>query len=68
MNDLKPCPFCGGSAILFKVKRNKGYVCCVECQTRTTTIHNDTDKELNWKQVAKNIWNRRINNENGNMA
>lgn len=64
--DLKPCPFCGGQAIIFKVKRYKGYATCTECQVRTITVSNDTDKELNWKQVATNLWNRRIRNETEN--
>lgn len=60
MSELKLCPFCGGQAIIFKVKKYKGYVTCTECKARTTTIFNDTDKELNWKQVATSLWNRRV--------
>lgn len=59
-NELKPCPFCGGKAIL-KEKYIKGvanrknyWVVCTKCQTRT--------QDRNRVCKALEEWNRRFDN------
>lgn len=69
--ELKPCPFCGGEAVLYhqssKYTNFDGdYVYCMKCGCRTRFFecyggtgkkHEDTEKE------ATNAWNRRSDNE-----
>lgn len=58
MNELKPCPFCGGNGIVIEgyprtYPRTNYYVACDKCKTTSDTYK---DKE---KAVA--AWNRRTN-------
>lgn len=64
---LKPCPFCGGEAVLYHqsskyTDKDGNYVHCMECGARTKLFecfggtgktHNDT------KEEAKTAWNKR---------
>ena len=56
--ELKPCPCCGGKAIIIQhisIYRNLHYyACCTECSMRTG-IYKD-------KRTVKIQWNRRANN------
>ena len=58
MNELKPCPFCGGSGHVYEDERlsikpydfPKWYIVCKKCGIRTPTAK--------MEQVVR-IWNRR---------
>lgn len=57
---LKPCPFCGATALLESFKERKGYgatVHCNSCLAAITTITYDTEKEA--VDDAMWAWNRR---------
>ena len=57
-NKLKPCPFCGGEALIYTntiIKNLPTYsVYCSECYARTYGMY-DT------KEQAIENWNRRVN-------
>ena len=63
MDELKPCPFCGGKAKLIKRKLKTGfyarggtyYVHCTRCLVRT-----ETNKNVN---LVIYEWNKRINDD-----
>lgn len=71
MNEkLKPCPFCGGEAVIKAVKKNDSFVIwceCKECIASTESYCPRTNKE---NEVLENIekcknwavkaWNRRV--------
>jgi hypothetical protein len=50
LNGLRPCPFCGGEAIL-KSAIDKGWVVCDNCKSRTLM-------EIGFVE-ARNRWNQR---------
>ena len=52
MNEIKPCPFCGGKAELFH--SYDGYYCvqCTVCYCSTLNFRKE--------QTAINFWNRRV--------
>lgn len=53
---LKPCPFCGGEAILIKEKIiTRFYVECKKCSAMTNLFTT--------KEEAIEVWNRRTNND-----
>lgn len=67
MNELKPCPFCGGKAVLFH-KGNTGnylvYVRCsiCKCQSKiffTPDLSAATDPESEVSIFAADAWNMR---------
>lgn len=61
MVELKPCPFCGGEALLRENKNSfvpRFYVRCgnKDCSVVCSTCNRDTQEE------AANLWNRRADN------
>ena len=62
--DLKPCPFCGGQAILFVHtfhKLNDSYsVGCSKCQAHTYSFYDTIG-------TAIDAWNRRANDDTRTM-
>ena len=71
--ELKPCPFCGGKAVIKAVNKNYGLtiLCqCNECGARTEGYCPNTNNEdatidniENCKNRALEQWNRRVNDE-----
>ena len=71
--ELKPCPFCGGEAVIKAVNRNYGLtIWCqyLKCDARTEGYCPDTNNEdatidniENCKNRALEQWNRRVNDE-----
>ena len=67
---LKPCPFCGGEAELYSMKRDKRKVLgiyymiatikCKSCPAKIEVAGQDSDRAF--KNAAK-VWNRRADNE-----
>ena len=56
MNDeLKPCPFCGGKAILDETNENEVFVGCYDCYAHTGLYC--------YKQDAIDVWNKRAQPE-----
>lgn len=63
MDELKPCPFCGGKAELKKETvwtRTEVYVKCTECWAMTKSVMADAEYCANDK--AAEMWNRRAEN------
>lgn len=61
---LKPCPFCGGEALLELFTVRKGYeanVVCSECLVYMPTITYDTEEEA--EEAVMRDWNRRAGGE-----
>ena len=62
---LKPCPFCGGKAVLEPYKARKGYEANIQCNggclALMRTITYDTEEEA--VEAVVNTWNRRADNE-----
>ena len=65
MSDLKPCPFCGGEAMLFVSDEGGVFVVCTKCQTRTKTLVDSLVYNKPTNAVGKVIeaWNRRANDD-----
>lgn len=64
MEELKPCPFCGGAAVVKKVPDTlvlPWYVRCdnADCSMWVATCNRNTQEEAIW------LWNRRANDEEG---
>lgn len=66
MNDLKPCPFCGGTAL--ELERCGGHYSWIQCLTCTMQGPNGATDEHNSKlygdhtkndRLAEELWNRR---------
>lgn len=62
---LKPCPFCGGKAV---VHVNDGVrVVCTECGAKTKSLVDGYSQGRPMGSAIKSVvkaWNRRTNNEN----
>ena len=56
--ELKPCPFCGGEAIIYKEK-GEVTIACKECQCGTAYINGASPIETKIEVAAKD-WNRRV--------
>lgn len=69
--ELKPCPFCGGEAVIKEVNKNYGLTIwcqCPKCGAKTEGYcpnTNNEDKTIdnieNCKNRALEQWNRRAN-------
>nr|DAV54163.1 MAG TPA: restriction alleviation protein [Caudoviricetes sp.] len=60
MDELKPCPFCGGEALLEPYRARKGYeasIQCNQCLCSMSTITYD-EEETAIEDIVK-AWNRR---------
>ena len=58
--ELKPCPFCGGKALLEEFSVRKGFEACIvcsDCLVTMSTITYDTQEEA--IEAAIEDWNRR---------
>lgn len=56
MEELKACPFCGGSAAMGNT-RDSSYIYCTRCMAQGSHAFNyDIEEQL---QEAKNLWNTR---------
>ena len=68
-NELKPCPFCGGKAVLKRdvryprPARNARRAYEVICVNRGCIIYNADNTYYLVKRDAINIWNKRANND-----
>lgn len=57
MNELKPCPFCGGEAVMWEHKHlqyNEYRVCCIKCHINQAGMYYFV------REDAVNDWNRRV--------
>ena len=69
--ELKPCPYCGGEAVIKAVNKNYGFTIwcqCQKCGARTEGYCPNTNNEdatidniENCKNRALEQWNRRAN-------
>lgn len=69
--ELKPCPFCGGEAVIKAVNKNYGFTIwcqCQKCGAKTEGYCPNTNNEdatidniENCKNRALEQWNRRAN-------
>ena len=69
--ELKPCPFCGGTGTIKAVNKNYGFTIwcqCKKCNARTNGYCPSTNNEdetiesiENCKNRAVEAWNRRAN-------
>ena len=61
MEELKPCPFCGGEALLEEFIVRKGFEACVVCTgclvTMPTSTYDESEKAA---RKAIEAWNRRV--------
>ena len=57
MSELKPCPFCGGEAIVVKTERCGRYIECWDCGGRTEEFETDYAGSAHDKAIS--AWNRR---------
>lgn len=61
MEELKPCPFCGGNARLL-VNDGVRVICC-KCYIGTMIMKDVMWQESNAVETVIDAWNRRYNNE-----
>lgn len=60
MNDLKPCPFCGGKARLFVGDGVR--VICSKCYVGTRILTDSMEYESDDVETVVESWNRRADN------
>lgn len=65
MDELKPCPFCGGEGHMeikdradYREYYQTGFIVCERCGCRTRSV----DTSHGWKKIVIEAWNRRVNN------
>ena len=68
--ELKPCPFCGGKAVVKATTKRIGFAIwceCSECNAKTVGYYPNIEKEddslaniENCKNRAIELWNRRV--------
>lgn len=56
VNELKPCPFCGGKAVIKTAFPGSYIVHCVLCECMFASFFKDED-------TARAEWNRRVNDD-----
>lgn len=61
MNELKPCPFCGGKAKLTHEADISSFVICTICRTSGNHFIKKFDRSSDDEAVA--WWNMRANDE-----
>lgn len=59
MTELKPCPFCGGSAIEMVCHKNPDNYDDAEFWVSCTICHIKTNRSLNEDEPVE-LWNRRV--------
>ena len=59
MDELKPCPFCGGKA-KWRYSKPCGWIQCKKCGATSVPVA-DSYEEADGKEVAIAAWNRRVN-------
>ena len=64
MIDLKPCPFCGGEAILIKIQNTAIYSYHVRCNGNDCGVYVATCNRDTAEEAIK-IWNHRAGDGNG---
>ena len=62
--NLKPCPFCGGEAVLQQDANEEYYVLCRKCQLLFGYC-TDTWAEFETSEGAIEAWNRRASDAQG---
>lgn len=60
-NELKPCPFCGGAAVLKVVPHTEITPYYVRCDNFSCSVHVSTCLR-NTPEEAIELWNRRADN------
>lgn len=56
--ELKPCPFCGGKASLYK-ENGEVWIECENCHCGTAFVNGASSIEVKMSAVIKD-WNRRV--------
>lgn len=66
MDELKPCPFCGGKAKIinyidsrFFPTVNKAYVKCIKCHS-SGDVFKQKNNSIDYIEEAIEAWNRRV--------
>jgi Lar family restriction alleviation protein len=61
MSDLKPCPFCGGKAVVNEGQTPwlRTFVECFDCHVCTCVYYKKDGKSPTYRAIA--AWNRRVN-------
>lgn len=73
MNELKPCPFCGGKAELYTTitssvpKRGMAWVHCVKCHS-SGAVFEDRNNDGEFVCLAIKAWNRRADQGQANKV
>ena len=67
MNELKPCPFCGGRAHMTELNKIAAFryiVCCVNRDCIAYRLSSAYTPRYYTEEEATEKWNRRMKNEN----
>lgn len=69
MSELKPCPFCGGEAILVPHSPCSGTVVCIgdccfsSCEFWDDPMTDPAKDRKKWNDIATEKWNRRTGSD-----